>query len=59
MRELAGCVNNWTRRDEEWRKVLIGALLKVSREIYLRRDPAQMYINGQIISSSRGTGRCE
>jgi hypothetical protein len=39
----AGCVYNRTRSDEEWRKVLNGELLEMSREIYLQIDPARMY----------------
>ena len=40
---FAGCVYNRTRSDEEWRKVLNGELLEMSREIYLQSDPPRMY----------------
>jgi hypothetical protein len=39
----AGCVYNRTRSDEEWRKVLNGELMEMSREIYIQSDPARMY----------------
>jgi hypothetical protein len=40
---FAGCVYNRTRSDEEWRKVLNGELLEMSREIYMQSDPPRMY----------------
>jgi thiamine monophosphate synthase len=40
---FAGCVYNRTRSDEEWRKVLNGELMEMSREIYLQSDPPRMY----------------
>jgi hypothetical protein len=39
----AGCVYNRTRTDEEWRKVLNGELMEMSREIYMQSDPPRMY----------------
>ncbi len=39
----AGCVYNRTRTDEEWRKILNGELMEMSREIYIQSDPARMY----------------
>jgi len=39
----AGCVYNRTRTDEEWKKILNGELLEMSREIYLQSDPPRMY----------------
>lgn len=38
-----GCVYNRTRSDEEWRKVLNGELMEMSREIYMQSDPPRMY----------------
>ena len=40
---FAGCVYNRTRSNDEWRKVLNGELLEMSREIYLQSDPPRMY----------------
>jgi hypothetical protein len=39
----AGCVYNRTRTDEEWKELLNGELLEMSREIYLQSDPPRMY----------------
>jgi hypothetical protein len=39
----SGCVYNRTRTDDEWRKVLNGELLEMSREIYIQSDPPRMY----------------
>ncbi len=39
----AGCVYNRTRSDEEWRKILGGELMEMSREIYMQSDPPRMY----------------
>jgi hypothetical protein len=39
----AGCVYNRTRTDEEWKQVLNGEILEMSREIYLASDPPRMY----------------
>ena len=38
-----GCAYNRTRSDEEWRKVLNGELMEMSREIYMQSDPARMF----------------
>ena len=38
-----GCVYHRTRTDEEWRKVLNGELMEMSREIYMQSDPPRMY----------------
>jgi hypothetical protein len=40
---FAGCVYNRTRSDEEWRKLLNGDLMEMSREIYVQSDPPRMY----------------
>lgn len=40
---FAGCVYNRTRSDDEWRKVLNGELLEMSREIYIQSDPPRMF----------------
>jgi hypothetical protein len=40
---FGGCVYNRTRSDEEWKKVLNGELMEMSREIYLQSDPPRMY----------------
>ena len=40
---FAGCVYHRTRTDEEWRRVLNGELMEMSREIYMQSDPARMY----------------
>jgi hypothetical protein len=40
---FCGCVYNRTRSDEEWRKVLNGELMEMSREIYMQSDPPRMY----------------
>ena len=40
---FAGCVYNRTRSDEEWKKVLNGELMEMSREIYVQSDPPRMY----------------
>ena len=39
----AGCVYNRTRTDGEWRELLKGELMEMSREMYLQSDPARMY----------------
>jgi len=39
----AGCVYNRTRTDEEWRQVLSGEIMEMSREIYMQSDPPRMY----------------
>lgn len=39
----SGCVYNRTRTDEEWRKTLNGELMEMSRDIYMKSDPPQMY----------------
>jgi hypothetical protein len=39
----AGCVYNRTRTDGEWRELLHGELMEMSREMYLQSDPARMY----------------
>jgi hypothetical protein len=39
----AGCVYNRTRTDDEWRQVLNGELMEISREIYIQSDPPRMY----------------
>lgn len=39
----AGCVYNRTRTDDEWRQVLKGEIMEMSREIYMRSDPPRMY----------------
>jgi hypothetical protein len=39
----AGCVYNRTRTDDEWRQVLKGEIMEMSREIYLQSDPPRMY----------------
>ncbi len=39
----AGCVYNRTRTDDEWKALLHGDMLEMSREIYLKSDPARMY----------------
>jgi hypothetical protein len=39
----AGCVYNRTRTDDEWRQVLKGEIMEMSRETYLQSDPARMY----------------
>ncbi len=39
----AGCVYNRTRSDDEWKQILNGQLLEMSREIYIQSDPARMY----------------
>lgn len=39
----AGCAYHRTRSDEEWRKVLNGELMEMSREIYMQSDPPRMY----------------
>jgi hypothetical protein len=38
-----GCAYNRTRSDDEWRKVLNGELMEMSREIYMQSDPPRMY----------------
>ena len=38
-----GCVYHRTRSDDEWRKVLNGELMEMSREIYMQSDPPRMY----------------
>ena len=38
-----GCVYHRTRTDDEWRKVLNGELMEMSREIYMQSDPPRMY----------------
>ncbi len=40
---FGGCVYNRTRSDEEWKKILNGELLEMSREIYIQSDPPRMY----------------
>jgi hypothetical protein len=40
---FAGCVYNRTRSDEEWKKLLNGELMEMSREIYVQSDPPRMY----------------
>lgn len=40
---FCGCVYNRTRSDDEWRKVLNGELMEMSREIYMQSDPPRMY----------------
>jgi hypothetical protein len=40
---FAGCVYNRTRSDEEWKKLLNGELIEMSREIYVQSDPPRMY----------------
>jgi hypothetical protein len=39
----AGCVYNRTRTDDEWRELLKGDLMEMSRDLYLQSDPARMY----------------
>ena len=39
----AGCVYNRTRTDDEWRQVLKGEIMEMSREIYMQSDPPRMY----------------
>jgi hypothetical protein len=39
----AGCVYNRTRTDGEWRELLHGELMEMSREMYVQSDPARMY----------------
>lgn len=39
----AGCVYNRTRTEEEWKQVLNGELVEMTREIYLQSDPERMY----------------
>jgi hypothetical protein len=40
---FAGCVYNRTRSDEEWKRLLNGELMEMSREIYVQSDPPRMY----------------
>ena len=40
---FAGCVYDRTRSEDEWRKILNGEILEMSREIYIRSDPPRMY----------------
>ena len=40
---FCGCVYNRTRTEDEWRKVLNGELMEMTREIYIQSDPPRMY----------------
>jgi hypothetical protein len=39
----AGCVYNRTRTEAEWKQVLNGQIMEMTREIYVQSDPARMY----------------